>query len=178
MERFAKAVTSGLARLTFATLHQFEKLGVNMATVDQAIADWTEYARGLKEANEDAQGKLQAALDEIQRLKDTDAAEDAQQIADAVAARDAAVTQQLEDALAALKDVPAPPDSSASPADPYVPDPSQAEPGLSGDQDPLNPGVPGDTPNELPATPGDETTPPAEDPADASGEVGPGTTEK
>lgn len=195
-DRFAKAITLGLARLTFASLHRFEKLGVNMADIDQAIADWTDYARGLSDAKdtavaalEDVQHQLQVAQDNIQNLNDTDAATDTEQINAAVANANAAAATKLEEALTALRDAPVAPDvPPEQPAQPVVSD--NPTPGLTGDVDNLNPGVPGDQPNEIPAevpvdpplpadagvpagVPSEEVPPPAD-----SGDASPKATKK
>lgn len=70
MDRIAQRLVLGLGQLTFAALHLFEKLGVDMADIDATLASWTAWS-------EDIKTKLADALADAQNLRDTDAADDA-----------------------------------------------------------------------------------------------------
>lgn len=91
MHAIARGVVLFLGRITFATLHLFEKLGVNMADVDQVLADWTAWSENIKT-------QLADALADAQNLRDTDAAEDAAQ-ANALSEALAAKVQAAYDAV-------------------------------------------------------------------------------
>lgn len=114
MNQIARWVTLGLGHLTFGALHLFEKLGVDMARVDEVIASWTAWSENIKTA-------LADALADAQNLRDTDAAEDAAQAN--------ALSETVADKVQAAFDaVSAPPTTPPAEGDTTVPDSGVATP--------------------------------------------------
>ena len=113
----AQAIVLILGYLTFGVLHLFEKLGVNMANVDEILASWTNWSQDLK-------AQLQSALDTIQQIKDTDAAEDAAQ-AEALTNELTAKVQAAYDSVSAP---PAPPVEEPPVEQPPVEEPPVEQP--------------------------------------------------
>lgn len=141
MNTIARWVVLGLGRLTFGALHLFKKLGVDVATLDETLAAWTTWSDDIK-------GQLQSALETIQTLKDTDAAEDKAQ-ADALTAEVEAKVQAAFDA------------ATSTPTAPGTTDPVTTEPEAPVDETPVVP------------DPDEPTTPPAPfEPGPVSGDGG------
>jgi hypothetical protein len=131
-ENLAHAITLLLGRLTFASLHIFEELGVDMSAVDEALASWTTAYNELEAHNDELVTQLEAANETIEQLVATDAAEDSEQ----KAALEAQIAQQITTALELAKNPPAPPEPppvtepvEPEPVDPNAPHPDQTLPG-------------------------------------------------
>lgn len=122
MDTIARWVVLGLGKLTFGALHLFEKLGVEVATIDETLASWTNWSNDIK-------AKLKDALDDAQNLRDTDAAEDAVE----ANALSEALAKKVQDAFDAVSTVPTIPGTTdpvtepEAPVDetPVVPDPDE-----------------------------------------------------
>jgi len=193
LDALARAVTLGLGGLTQLSYQLFDALGVDMTSVDQALAGWTDYANQLeaqnaelKQQNTDVTSQLETANQTIQQLKDTDAAEDAAQ---AQALTDQ-IAQQIQDALDAAKAEPTTPDPTPpeggggeTPTEPPTPVDPEAPPTPAGELPPDTPVVevppdsepPHDIPPDAPVTPAGELPPetpvvPVEPPAEGSPE--------
>jgi hypothetical protein len=130
LDALARSVTLGLAGLAQASLKVFEKLGVDMTSVDQAIADWTQYAQDLKAHGDDVEQQLSAASDaltaaneQLATIAEADALKEAQDIAAAVAQANQDAADKLEAALESLRNPPVtPPDTPPTPDVPPTPD--------------------------------------------------------
>jgi hypothetical protein len=114
MDKFAQSLVMALARQTFALLQFFERQGVDMSAVDEAIARFTAFTKGV-------QDQLKAALDTIAQLQATDAAEDAAQ----AAALTDQIAEQINAAVDALENPPVEPPAEP-PAEPPVEPPADS----------------------------------------------------
>jgi hypothetical protein len=143
LQKIAHAITLTLGRITFAVLHSFERIGVNMSAVDDAIAAWTQYATDQKAHLQDLQTQLETAQQTNRDLLATDAAQDADQ----ALALQAQIADQISAALNSVKNPPQPPtpvstDGNTTPA----PEPV------------VDTGDPITNPAPTPVTSGDSTT--------------------
>lgn len=119
LQKIAHAITLTLGRITFAVLHLFERLGVDMSAVDDALAAWTQYAQDQKAHLAD----LQSQLETLQQTNQQILADKAT----AVTAEDSKIADQISAALESIKNPPQPPspvstDGSATPAPPATVD--------------------------------------------------------
>lgn len=72
----ARHLVLALGRLTFAVMNFFKRLGVDMTTVDEALAAWTNYTQELKDRAAELTGQLEAAEAQIQELIEAEGARD------------------------------------------------------------------------------------------------------
>lgn len=136
MDGFAHAVTLFLGYLTFKTLDLFKALGVDMSGVDEALANWTQYANDLKAHSADVEAQLTAAQTTVQQLIDTDAAQDAAQAAEL----QQTIAAQINNALDVVKNPPAPPaDTAPAETPPADAPPADAAPPADTTTDPTPP---------------------------------------
>ena len=104
----ARQVVLALGRLTFALLRFFQNRGVDMTTVDEALAAWTSYTQELKDHAAELAAQLEGVQGELQELLDAEEAKDLAKAEELTRT----IVDKINAALEAARNpVPAPPET-------------------------------------------------------------------